>query len=228
MQIVILAWWLGTRLRPITESIPKPMVEINSKPFLYYQLEMIKKYWFKDVLILVWYLWNMIEEYFWNWSQFWLNISYNYEKTPLGTWWWLKLAQDKLDDEFILLYGDSFLDYDYNKLIELWHNSIYDIVVTAYDNISSTDVINNLEVIDSKVIRYMKWVQDNKLNYVESWVNYMKKVVLNQMQSNKVISLEEEIFPSLIKQWKMWAYIVNNRFYDIWTFSRLDFFKNFI
>jgi len=45
MQLVILAWWLGTRLRPITETIPKPMVEINSKPYLEYQINMISNYW---------------------------------------------------------------------------------------------------------------------------------------------------------------------------------------
>ncbi|EKD66191.1 MAG: D-glycero-D-manno-heptose 1-phosphate guanosyltransferase [uncultured bacterium (gcode 4)] len=226
MQVVILAWWLGTRLRPITESIPKPMVEINSKPFLYYQLQMIKKYWFKDILLLVWYLWEKVEIYFWNWDEFWLNIKYNYEKELLWTWWALKLAQNKLEKDFILIYGDSYLDFDYNLLIDFWIKNNYNLALTAYNNQENTDVLNNLEVKNWKVLQYKKWIKDKKLNYVEAWVLFVKKEILNNIEDNKIISLEEAIFPKLIADKKLWAYIVNEKFYDIWTFERLNIFKN--
>lgn len=226
MQIVILAWWLGTRLRPITKTIPKSMVKINSKPFLEYQILMLKKYDIKNILLLVWYLWNQIEEYFWNWSKFWVNISYNYEKELLWTWWALKLAQEKLENEFVLIYWDSYLDFNYQEFIKYSLNSSFDLVVTAYDNNIKTDVLNNLEVLDWKVLNYKKWVIDTKLNYVEAWVNFVKKDILKFIKKNKFISLEEEMFPILINKWKLWAFVVKNKFYDIWTFSRLEIFKN--
>jgi mannose-1-phosphate guanylyltransferase len=228
MQIVILAWWLWTRLRPVTENIPKPMIEINSKPFLEYQINMIKKYWFKDILLLVWYLWEQIENYFWDWTKFWINIKYNYEKELLWTWWALKFAENKLEDSFILVYWDSCLDYNYNELVDFWIKNDYDLTLTAYNNNDYTSVLNNLEVIEGQVKRYVKWIKDENLNYVESWVLFVKKSILSNLEKNKIISLEEWIFPALINKWKLWAYIVKERFYDIWTFERLNIFKNVI
>jgi len=226
MQLVILAWWLGTRLRPITETIPKPMVEINSKPYLEYQINMISNYWFTDILLLVWYLWEQISDYFLDGKKFWVNINYNFEKELLWTWWALKLAEDKLADEFLLVYWDSYLDFDYNELVKFWKENNYDITLTAYDNKDNTDVYNNLEVHNGRVIRYVKWIQDKQLNYVESWVLLVKKNILQLIPKNTNISLEEAIFPGLISRWKLWAYRVSKRFYDIWTLERLNIFKN--
>ena len=109
MQAVILAGGKGRRLRPITEQIPKPMIEIKGKPFLQYQLEFIKDCITKDILLLVGYLGDKIEAYFKNGSGLGLNIQYSYEKAPLGTAGALRNANDKLEDEFLLLYGDSYL-----------------------------------------------------------------------------------------------------------------------
>ncbi len=94
MQVVILAGGEGTRLRPLTHKVPKPMVKVSGKPFLQYQLELIKSYGLTDVLILAAYLGNQIEDYFGNGSDLAMNIKYSYEDTPMGTGGALKNAED--------------------------------------------------------------------------------------------------------------------------------------
>jgi len=115
MQVVILAGGKGTRLRPITYQVPKPMVPIHGKPFLQYQLELIKSLGINEVLLLVGYLGKQIEEYFGGGPKFGLNIEYSYENNPLGTGGALKNAEEKLAEKFLLLNGDTFLPMDYEN-----------------------------------------------------------------------------------------------------------------
>ena len=83
MQVVILAGGLGTRLRPITEKVPKPMVEVHNRPFLVYQIELFKKQGFTDFLILAGYLGEKIEAYFGDGSKFGVRIQYSFETNGL-------------------------------------------------------------------------------------------------------------------------------------------------
>src|SRR3989344_1292210 len=123
MQVVILAGGLGIRLRPLTQSLPKPMVLIKGKPFLEYQLEMLKKNGFKDFILCTGYLGEKIEEYFGNGEKIGIHIKYSKENMPLGTGGALKNGQKLLEDEFILVYGDSFLYMDYQLLITDFNES---------------------------------------------------------------------------------------------------------
>ena len=103
MQVVILAGGLGIRLRLLTQSLPKPMVLIKGKPFLEYQLEMLKKNGFEDFILCTGYLGEKIEEYFDNGEKMGIHIKYSKENTPLGTGGALKNAQKLLENEFVLI-----------------------------------------------------------------------------------------------------------------------------
>ena len=159
MQVVILAGGLGTRLRPITESVPKPMVEVHDRPFLSYQIDLFKSQGFTDFLILAGYLGEKIESYLGDGTRFGVHIEYSFETNGLqGTGGALKLVEDKLEDSFILVFGDSFLPIDYNSLVDLFSMNPERLgVLVAYDNTKEhTDVKENLEVRDGKILRYLK------------------------------------------------------------------------
>src|SRR5882724_5899162 len=102
-QAVILAGGLGTRMRPVTETIPKPMIPVCGKPFLQHQLELLQKNGIDRVLLLVSYLGEQIEEYFSNGDSLKMNLSYSYESSPLGTGGALKNAGSKLEEKFLVL-----------------------------------------------------------------------------------------------------------------------------
>ena len=179
MQAVILAGGLGTRLRPMTYDIPKPMIPINNKPYLEYQLEYLARHNIREILILIGYLGNQIEEYFGNGHKWGLNIKYSLEEAPLGTGGGLKKAENLLEQEFLLIYGDSFLAVDYNHLIEVYKNLKIKHMICVYDNSENTDVISNIALDDNKrVTCYKKNSIDASFKYVDSGVLLLNKQVL--------------------------------------------------
>ncbi|OGZ62667.1 MAG: hypothetical protein A3C58_01435 [Candidatus Staskawiczbacteria bacterium RIFCSPHIGHO2_02_FULL_34_10] len=224
MQVVILAGGLGIRLRPLTQSLPKPMVLIKGKPFLEYQLEMLKKNGFKDFILCTGYLGEKIEEYFGNGEKIGIHIKYSKENMPLGTGGALKNAQKLLEDEFILVYGDSFLYMDYQLLITDFNESKKLAMSVVFKN-NPKMVLNNIEVSKTgEVLNYDK-KNEGQSNYVEAGVHVFKKGVLNFVPENAVFSLEEELFPILIKKRELYANITDKKFYDIGTFDRLKIFN---
>lgn len=221
MQVVVLAGGIGTHLRPITYKVPKPMVEICGKPFLEYQLELIKKYGLTKVLLLVSYLGEQIEDYFGNGSSFGLDIEYSYESTPMGTGGALKIAEQKLENEFLLLNGDTLLPLDYGDLIHRFNEANKQGLVVACSNIENI-VPNNLLVSESDVVvlDYNKH-DDNEMTYIDAGAVVFKKEILEFIPGGCVCSLEKEVFSQLIEKQQLIAYKTDNRFYDMGTLKGL-------
>lgn len=220
MQVVILAGGKGTRLRPLTYQIPKPMIPVQSKPFLLHQLELVKSFKINQVLLLVSYLGEQIESYFGDGSKFGLRIEYSYEEIPLGTGGALKNAEDKLSDEFLLLNGDTFLPIDYGDLINHFNKFNKTVTITVYNN---TEEIapNNIAVgISNMVVGYNK--RNSKgMTHVDAGGMVFKKDLLNIIPEKRICSLEEEILGELIKRKELVAFISEQRFYDIGSFKEL-------
>lgn len=223
MQVVILAGGLGTRLRPITSLTPKPMVTINDKPYLEYQLEYLRQYSLKEILILTGYLGEQIQSYFGDGEKMGLKIEYSQEAKPLGTGGALKLAQNKLKKDFMLIYGDSFLPLDLKELISFYRKKTQlESVVVGYSNQDEETLVTNNLLIDQDgyVIKYQKNGGTN-FTLVESGISILKKKVVSEIPENKQCSLEEEVFPKLIARKELLIYISPVRFYDIGTPERL-------
>jgi N-acetyl-alpha-D-muramate 1-phosphate uridylyltransferase len=152
-----------------------------------------------------------------------VQISYSQEPKPLGTAGGLKLAEKKLRKYFVLIYGDSFLPLDYGKLGEFFLKSGRSGVIVVYDNrLCDTRVINNIQLgHEGRILKYRKDRLEPDLNYVEAGVMVFQKKITACIPANKVVSLEEEIFPLLIKKRELCGYVSHEPFYDIGTPKRL-------
>ena len=117
MKAVILAGGLGTRLRPLTNKKPKPMLPLGKKPLLEYLIEWIKKNGVKEIVLCVSYLHKMIEDYFEDGQKFGVKIEYAISSKPLATAGQLKTAQKFIDDTFVCVYGDSIFDFSLKNMI---------------------------------------------------------------------------------------------------------------
>src|SRR6516164_6236183 len=117
MQVVILAGGRGTRLGEYARTIPKPMVTIGGRPNLEHQVLLAKRHGFTSVLFLVSHLADRIEAHFGDGRRFGMEISYSAEDPPLGTAGALRHATTLLQDRFLVLYGDVFVECD---LARLW------------------------------------------------------------------------------------------------------------
>lgn len=223
MQAVILAGGLGTRLKPLTNAVPKPMMRIQNKPFLEYQIALLKKQDIKKIVLCIGYLHEQIEEYFGDGAKWGISITYAIEDQSLGTGGALKKAQGLLQREFLLLYGDSYLPIDYIEIIKEFHHSKKIGLMVVYDNHEPIDALNNVAVQGTEVREYNKQQKKPEFNGVEAGVLVFKKEIVNLMPNKEIFSLEEEVFPKLIEQHEMAAVMTRQRFYDIGTLQRLKY-----
>ena len=114
-QAIILCGGLGTRLKPITNKIPKPMVKLNNKPFILYLIEQLKEQGIKEVLLLTGYLGEKIQTYFGNGKNFGIKISYSNGPINWDTGRRIWEARELLSKEFLLLYSDNFTTINLKK-----------------------------------------------------------------------------------------------------------------
>ncbi len=224
MQAVILAGGLGTRLWPLTKTVPKPMVPVGDVPYLEHQLRLLRKQSITDIVLLIGYLGEQIEAHFGDGTDFGLSIRYSREESPLGTGGAIRESLPLLADSFLVIYGDSYLPINYAEVLQSLSDSKAKGVVTVYDNgHDDTGVTNNIAIDDSGFItKYQKDTpNDPDLRYVEAGVLALTQSVAAEIPTGQV-SLEQEIFPRLIAEHQMFSFVTKQRFYDIGTPDRLD------
>ncbi len=219
-QALILAGGLGTRLKPITETIPKPMVEINGKPFLEYMIEHLKKYGIRKVILCVGYLGNKIEEYFGNGEKFGLEITYSYEQELLGTAGAIKKAEKLIEtDVFLVLNGDTYSLIDIDALLKSHNpNFLLTTVVAPAINPSEQELVGVENGIINQLFRrntfeHKEHLRKNSAPLINAGIYVFNRRILNLIPSEEKVSLEKEIFPFLIG--KIGGFEYNGYFKDI-------------
>jgi NDP-sugar pyrophosphorylase family protein len=223
VQVVILAGGLGTRLWPVTKTVPKPMVPVGGEPYLAHQLRFLAGQGYSDVVILTGYLGEQIEEYFGDGSALGLRVRYSREPVPLGTGGALRNALHLLEDTFLLIYGDSFLPIEYELLDRrLRETSAIAVIALFEDRTRETGVVANVDVDElGFVLRYEKNASASHLRFIDAGVLAMRADAIQIIPPSEKSSLEEQIFPRLIEQHSLAAVATEQRFYDIGTPERL-------
>ena len=227
MQMVILAGGLATRLRPLTLKLPKLMLQIKGRPFLEYQLELLKEYEIKDILLCVGYKGELIKNHFGDGRKFGVNLSYSFDGDKLlGTAGALKKAYKLLNENFFLMYGDSYLPYDYQEIERHFRDSVKLSLMVAYRNQNRFDK-SNLLIQDGMIKLYDKTLRGENLEYIDAGLSILKKEVLNLVPEEEPYDLEE-LYRTLISEEEMSAYEVKQRFYQIGSFEGFEEFKNLV
>lgn len=230
MQAVILAGGLGTRLGQLTKETPKVMVPVNGKPFLLYLLRLLKGQKIKDIILSIGYLGQQVSDFFGNGDSLGVSLRYSEEKEKLlGTGGALKQAQSLLDDYFLVINGDTYLPVDYQDVERTFLKRNKKAIMVVYDNQEDTGVKNNVALDNnSMVVRYDKESSNPNLKYVEAGVLVLRRKTLNLIKETDPISLEKGLYPALIEQRGMAAYITPQRFYDIGTPQQQMVFAEFL
>ena len=224
--VALLAGGLATRLRPVTEKIPKSLIDINGKPFIYHQLNLLKNNGIKKVVICAGYLSEMIEEYVKDGKEFGVEVVYSKDgEKLLGTGGALKRALPLLGEKFFVMYGDSYLTVDYQKIAEDFEKSNYSALMTIIKNENKWDT-SNVIYENGKIIKYDK-NSSEKMDYVDYGLEIMTPECLNSIPNNIAVDLSD-IFKDLIVKGKMGGYEVHERFYEIGSFQGIEDLKNYL
>jgi len=214
MQAVILAGGLGTRLLPITRSVPKAMVPISGRPFLEYQLELLRTHRVTDVVLCVGYLGDVIKAHFGDGTRFDLSIRYGDEGNHLlGTAGALKNVEPYLRDEFFVTYGDGYLMLDYRCAMAYFLRRHRLGLMVTYRNHDRYDR-SNVIVKGSFVVAYDKHQKLPGMDHIDFGVALLRKDALRRVPPSRPASLEA-LYARLISQGQLLAYSTPHRFYEI-------------
>jgi NDP-sugar pyrophosphorylase family protein len=227
LQVVILAGGLGTRLRPLTLSTPKCMAKVKDRPFIAYLLEKIKSHRFTRVHICTGYLSHKVKEFVGNGTEFGLQVTYSDEEQPLGTGGTLKNAGKFLDREFLLIQGDTYSAIDLKDLVAHYRANKYKALMVVSDNAEHADIFNaNLDAKANLITYYSKnkkEVGGKRTNCVDIGTYVFDRDFLFKFfPSDAAFSLEEIVFPQLIRAYYFHGYRIKEVFYDIGTPDSLD------
>ena len=226
-QAVILAGGRGTRLRPITNTRPKPMVEFHGKPFLEYLIEMLRDQGFKRILLLLGYLPEVIMDYFGDGSKWGLNIEYSVSAPDDLTVRRVQLAKSRIEPCFLLMYCDNYWPMQIDRMWERFMSAKVPAMVTVYNNRDkysrdSVIVDENRHVVVFDRSRTTPGLQGVEISYA-----ILDKSILELLPEKDAL-FEEAIYPKLAKERKLAAYVTDHRYYSVGSHERLPLTEAFL
>lgn len=217
MQAVIMAGGLGSRLRPLTDRIPKPMVKIIDKPVLEYTVEHLRSSGITDIAMTLCYRPSVIIRHFGDGSRLGVNISYYIEKNPLGTAGGAALAAQGDEGPVLVVSGDAFTDIDYKELID-FHNSHCGKVTIAVKEVKNPSAFG-VVLTDGcgRITQFEEKPENPSSNTVNMGVYVMDKAALRLVPENTKYDFAKDLFPRLIGE--MYAMKTDCYWSDIGTLS---------
>ena len=192
MQALILAGGAGTRLKPITDYVPKPLIPIKNIPIIEWQIKQLKKYGIKDIIICTGYKTDQIQNYLEHMRNFGCKIKFSVEKTPLGTGGAIKNAAKLIHEKsFLVLNGDIISTIDVRKL----YGSVNSVaLIELRTRFGTVDLDNN------KITNF--WEKKHVSNiWMNSGIYHLDKKIISDLPSNG--SIEETTFHKYAKSGKL-------------------------
>lgn len=215
MKAVILAGGRGSRLRPLTDSVPKPMVALHGKPMMQYTLEALVRAGIDDIAVTLCYKPEAIEAYFGDGSAWGARLKYFVEREPLGTAGGVAAAAAFLDKPFVVASADAWTDLDYGALCA-YHCAGGAPVTIAVCNAEDTSSFGVVDVDERGfVTRFREKPEHSDSHLVSMGIYCMDADVLSLIPSGRKYDFARDLFPRLIG--KMRVYRSDCRWSDLGT-----------
>lgn len=227
LPVAILAGGLATRLRPITETIPKALVEVANKPFIVHQLELLVRHGIERVVLCVGYLGEQVEAVLGDGKQLGIDVLYSYDGEELvGTGGALRRALSSLGDRFLVAYGDSYMDCDYAGIARTFNDAGKLGLMTVLRNDGRWDT-SNVIFGDGHIVRYDKFHTSAEFTHIDYGVGALQASVLAGYPEGEKLDLAV-VYQDLIARGELAAFEVHGRFYEIGSPGGLDETRRFL
>jgi NDP-sugar pyrophosphorylase family protein len=209
IPVAILAGGLATRLRPITEKIPKSLVPVAGRPFLAHQLELLHARGIRHAVLCIGYLGEMIQHDFGDGRAFGVRLDYSFDGPKLlGTGGAIKRALPLLGGEFFVLYGDSYL-----PIAEFFRHSGKLGCMTVYRNEGRYDT-SNVVFRDGEIAGYDKKNRPPEMRHIDYGLSLFKAAVFNSYSADQPFDLAD-VMGKLVRQKQLAGFEVRERFYEM-------------
>ncbi len=220
MKVVILCGGKGTRLRPYTHSVPKPMLLLGRKPILEYTINHFRKEGFKDIVLLVGHLKEQVMDYFGDGKKFGVKITYNVEQTELGDAGGIKNAEHLLKNEksFLVEMGDHLTNLDYRKLVN-FHEKHKPLATVGLKRMGTPFQYGTAEINEKFQITSFREKPIIE-NLVNSATYVFDRKVLDYLPEKGVISFD--VLPKLVKERKILGCVFDDYWVDVGSLKEYE------
>lgn len=222
--IAILAGGKGTRLAPLTDALPKPMLEVEGVPFIGRQLNLLRRSGFSHVVICVGYRGEVIRNYVKDGDAFGLKVAYSREEGELlGTAGAVKKALPLLGETFFVLYGDAYLPCDYRAAQKAFLRSGKPALMTVYRNEDRWDR-SNVEYREDRILAYDKNNPTPRMKHIDYGLGVFQRNAFERIPVGKPYDLST-LYQELIEEHLLAAHQVDVRFFEIGSIEGLEEFR---
>lgn len=226
-QAVILAGGRGSRLRPLTDARPKPLIEFHGRPFLGYLLELLREQGFEQVLLLLGYLPEAIQIYCGDGSRWGLAIDSVVSEVEDDTGRRLKLAASRLDPVFLLCYCDNYWPMPFGRMWQRYLATGAEAMLTVYENRERYTKDNVRLDDEGRIITYDKDRTRPGLSGVEIGYGLLRRELIATLPDANCC-FEREAYPQLAAAKTLWAYVTGHRYYSVSSHERLPLTEQFL
>lgn len=228
LPVAILAGGLATRLRPLTETIPKSLVEVAGEPFLAHQLRLLRSTGIVKAVICAGYLAEQIQDFAGDGSRFGMHLSYSLDgPTLLGTAGALRRALPLIPgDNFLTVYGDSYLPCDYAAVARTFLESGKRGLMTVYRNQGQWDT-SNVEFRDGGILRYDKKNRTPEMHHIDYGLGAFHRSIFEEIPEGTPSDLAA-VYQELLAAGDLAAFEVPQRFYEIGSFAGIQELTEFL
>lgn len=233
MKVIILVGGLGMRIRSLLTGSPKPMAKFKKRPFLEYQIIQLRDQGFTEIVLCSGYLADHIQNYFGSGASLGVKVHHVVEEKLLGTAGAIRNARKFIQDRFLVLNGDSFLDIDFRQLLD-FHSARYNeeqrtIATIVSVAIQDVGAYGSLQIDEKGIIHNFAEKGAAGLGWINGGVYVFEKEILEHIPANKSVSLEKTTFPLLLNSGKrLYSYPFDGFFVDIGTPAGHQCFGRFV
>ncbi len=211
LPVAVLAGGQGTRLRPLTDSVPKSLVLVNGVPFIAHQLRLLRKSGIDRIVLCVGILGQMITEVVGDGKSFGLDVQYSFDGPELlGTAGALKRALPLLGERFFVLYGDSYLVCPYHEVEKSFLSSGKPALMTVFRNEGKWGS-SNVEYADGRILAYDKTRPTPRMQHLDYGLGAFRHRAFKNSQQRDLSA----VYGDLVSSHQLAAFEVHERFYEI-------------
>ncbi len=227
VPVALLAGGLATRLRPITATIPKALVEVAGRPFIDHQLALLRRNGVRRVVLCLGHLGEQVEQHLGDGSAHGLSVACSHDgPLLLGTGGALRRALPLLDEVFWVMYGDSYMDIDYAAVLRHFLQRPVLGLMTVLRNDNRWDK-SNVVFRDGRLLCYDKRLVSPEMHHIDYGVALLRREALARLAPGQSYDLAD-LYRELVAEGQMIGHEVTNRFYEIGTPAGLEETRNYI
>jgi N-acetyl-alpha-D-muramate 1-phosphate uridylyltransferase len=227
LPCAILCGGLATRLHPVTEKIPKSLIDIDGEPFIAHQLRLLHRNGIRRVVLCAGHLGEMIESFVGDGAAFGICVSYSFDGDRLlGTAGAIRKALPSLGPEFFALYGDSYLPCDYDAVSAYFEESGMQGLMTIYRNQDQFDS-SNVEASGGRILRYDKRHRTPAMQYIDYGLGVFSSLAFSHIPAGEHRDLAA-VYQDLLAKEQLASFEVAERFYEIGSLQGIEDLKRYL